>query len=130
MHEFKNATNIRSLIPEVAKENNIDEKMLKLVVETYYGNLNKQIVAAEKPVILLYRFGRLKASKPKVEFTISLIEKFLKKPEEDSINYLIQKKYFNHSRLVKLQKTLSNINAYLDIYGKYKKNLEDESSNS
>ncbi len=131
MHELKNATPIRNLIPEVAKENNVNVKMLTDVVETYYSELNKEIILARKPVLILLGFGRLKLSKPKLTFTIEKIKEFLTKPPEDSIKYIIQKKYFNHQRLIKLENSLKQIEkTEIQNNERYQHRLEKQKANS
>lgn len=130
MHELKNATPIKKLLPEVAKENNVDLEMLTDVFDNYYMELNKEIAKAKRPVLILLGFGRLKLSKNKITFTIEKMKEFLKREPEDSVKYKMQTKYFNHQRLLKLERSLKEITEDEKRNEKrYKNRLEKQEGN-
>ena len=131
MSKFKNATPIRNIVQRAAEKNGVDPVMLSAVTEAYYDSLGKAISELKHPQLILIGFGKLKLSRSKLDKSIKAIENFLKQPEEKSLAYIIKKKYFNQSRLLKLKKGLQRLNECDERLKKeYQDRLEKQKANS
>lgn len=119
-------TKTKDLIPKTAAALNVEESLVKNVVDFFYTQLRKKMEALDEPRISVPVLGTFKVSKPKLERSIKHLTKQLETTSPETFNQLTKVKLsqsmIDHQQLMvnKIQKQYEETKKKKEDLGKSK----------
>ncbi len=117
-------TKAKELIKKTAKELNLNEELVKDVVDFYYSVVVKKIENLETTTIFLHGLGTLRLSRKKLDFQIRNLKKLLDSNSQEDFKKVV-KYNLSKAMLDSKEKALEMCNDYYkELYEKRYKDLE------